>query len=252
MKTRRQRMASERHQVVIIIVLSVAAIAGLWFFLLRPQAEQRRQISRQWARHQTSRYANMSREDLIRERDAADANLRHVQAQWEDIQRRLSTYTMAEALVGARVGNIDYKVELLNERRRLAGKSEELGIELIPRDLGMPTAVTTQKDARILLLKLRAIEKLADLALDRRITSLIAIEPLDPIHHRLEGHDDVFLEEYPVQAEFDVTLEALYDLMHASFERNRVFVFRQVRVNAGHTPEEPLRVSAVMSALIVN
>lgn len=252
MTTRRQRLASERHQVVIIIVLSGVAIFGLWFFLLRPQAARRRQIGRQWERHQTSRYAHLSREDLIRERDAADANLRQVEAQWDDIRKRLSTYTMAEALIGARVGRIDYKVELLNERRRLAQKSEQLGIELIPRDLGMPTAVTTQKDARILLLKLRAIEKLADLALDRRIARLIALEPLDPLHHRLPGRDEVFLEEYPVQAEFDVSLEALYALMHAAFERHRFFVFRQVRVNAGLTPDDPLRVNAVMSALIVN
>ncbi len=249
--SRRQRLVSERQQVVAIIVLSIAAILGLWFFLLRPQAERRREITRQWERHQRSRYAHLSREDLIRERDTVEANLRQVQAQWDEIRKRLSTYTLAEALIGAQVGNIDYKVELLNERRRLAEKSEQLGIELIPRDLGMPTAVTTQKDARVLLLKLRAIEKLADLTLDRRITRLIAIEPLDPLHHRLPGREDVFLEEYPIQTEFEISFEALYQLMHSVFERNRVFVFRQLRVNAGDTPESPLRVNAVLSALIV-
>lgn len=249
--SRYQRYASERHQVVIIIVLSAVAILGLWGFLLRPQMARRRDIDRQWKRHQNSRYAHMSKEDLLRERDAAADALARMQTQWDTIRKRLSTYTRAEALEDAHVGNIDYKVELLNERRRLGEKSDALGIELVPRDLGMQAAVTTQKDARILLLKLRAIEKLADLALDRRISRLIAIEPLEPVYHRLPGSDVVYMEEFLVQTEFDVTLPALYQLMHSVFIRNRVFVFRQLRVNAGLTPDDPLRVNAVLSALIV-
>ncbi len=249
---RRQRSISERQQVVLIITLSVLGILALWFFLLRPQAERRAEIDRKWTKHRNSRYANMSKDDLLNEQKTVEQSFARVQEEWNEIRKRLSTYTKTEALVGANVGKIDYKVELLNERARLAEKSNLLGIELIPRNLGMEESVTAQEDARVLMLQLRAIEKLADLALDRRIARLIAIEPQAPIHHhRKDGDRAVFLEEYPVKAEFDISLEALYDLLHAVFEKNRVFVFRQLRVNTGVRENAPLRVSAIMSAVIL-
>jgi hypothetical protein len=249
---RRQHSISERQQVALIITLSVLGILALWFFLLRPQAERRVEIARQWRKHLKSRYANMSKDDLLREEKAVQQSVVQIQGQWDEIRKRLSTYTKAEALVGAKVGKIDYKVELFNERARLSEKSRLLDIELVPRNLGMDDAVTSQEDARVLMLQLRAIEKLADLALDRRIARLIAIEPQPPIlHRRADGDRAVFLEEYPVKAEFDIALETLYELLHAVFEKNRVFVFRQLRVNAGIHDEAPLRVNAVLSALIL-
>ncbi len=252
MSTSRRRLISERQQVVLIIGLSAIAIFGLWFWLLHPQVQRRAEIARKWEKHRGSRYANMSKDDLANERKAVEQAFVRVQEEWQEVRKRLSTYTKTEALVGANVGKIDYKVELLNERARLNEKSSLLGIELIPRNLGMQEAVTSQEDARVLMLQLRAIEKLADLALDRRIARLIAIEPQAPIlHRRAEGGRDVFLEEFPVKAEFDISLETLYDLLHSVFEKNRVFVFRQLRINTGPREEAPLRVNAVMSALIL-
>ena len=119
---------------------SVAAIVALWFFLLLPQAQQRAQIKSKWEQHRKSRYAHMSESDLQGELQAVSGNYRQVIKEWYSTKRRLSTYSKTEALIGANVGKIDYKVELLNERSRLNKKSEKLEIDLIPSDLGMQEA----------------------------------------------------------------------------------------------------------------
>jgi hypothetical protein len=60
----------------------------------------------------------------------------------------------------------------------------------------------------------------------------------------------VVVSEYPVSAEFDVGFDNLYLFLQAIFETHQIFVFRNLRIEAGPTQQAPLRVSGVMSALL--
>ncbi|MDD5706849.1 MAG: hypothetical protein PHR35_13075, partial [Kiritimatiellae bacterium] len=146
--------------------------------------------------------------------------------------------------------SIDYKMALFQARADLLKRSEELGIQLIPQDLGLKDALGgSDAEVRTRMLQLRAVKKLADLTLDRRIQKLHAIEPLAPVKHAGPDQKTVF-SEYPVRVEFDVAFDNLYLLFQAIFEQHQIFVFRNLRIEAGPTARAPLRVRAVMSALL--
>ena len=239
---------SERQQVVVIIFVSVVVLFCAWFFLIRPQAIMRREVSRSRAKYEKSQYANVSRKELEARGKAVEGNLVEVREQWQTVCERLSSYTSEEALDDdAEVGRIDYKHELLTERTRLQQKSGQLGVELV---LGMEESVKSNADARTLLLKLRAIESLADLLILHNINHLVRVVPLAPITHR-DHAGETFMTEYPVEAEFDMDVAMLYRLYRAVFEPNQLFFFRQVRVNAGATRDSSLHVRAIVSALIL-
>lgn len=240
---------SERQQVVGIIVLAVIGLFAIVYFLLLPQARARRANAAQRERMAQSEYAHLSAEDLRLTARHQDALFDRSWDEWNRTIARLGTFAHQDALRKSEVGRIDFKVELFRTRQRLLRKSEALGISLLPTDLGMPDTVLQDAEARVLMIQLRAVEKLADLTLDRRIQRLLAIEPMPPTEH-FDPHQNHSFDEYPVKVEFEVSFENLYDLFHAVFEPEQVFVFRQIRIQAGETAKALLRVSAIMSALI--
>lgn len=240
---------SERQQVVGIIVLAGVGLFAIVYYLLVPQVRARRANTLLRQRMAADEYAHLSPDDLRltaqHEVDLFDQGWQ----EWQETIQRLATFAHQDDLRKTEVGRIDFKVELFRQRQRLVRKSESLGISLLPTDLGMPDHVLQDAEARIMMIQLRAVEKLADLTLDRRIQRLISIEPLPPTEHNDLNNQHAF-DEYPVKVEFEVSFENLYDLFHAVFEPEQIFVFRQIRVEAGATREAYLRVSAVMSALI--
>lgn len=240
---------SERQQVVGIIFLAVAALFGIIRFLLLPQVRQRRANVVQRQRMAQSPFAHLSAEGLRHAARHQSGLFDQLWQEWVASGDRLATFEHQHSLRKSEVGRIDFKVELFRTRQRLMRKSEALGISLLPIDLGMPDAVLQDAEARVLMIQLRAVEKLADLTLDRRIQRLLSIEPLAPREHRDSGRNHMF-DEYPVEVEFEVSFENLYDLFNAVFEPEQIFVFRQVRIQAGATDSAPLRVKAIMSALI--
>lgn len=240
---------SERQQVAVIIVVALLAIFLIWHILLRPQGRARRENEAMRRRLEQSDYRNMSIEGL-------KATERHYQGlydrlwnEWQRTTARLATFANEEFLRKSEIGRIDFKVELFHTRQRLRAKSEALGIRLVPTDLGMPDAVMQNDEARVLMLQLRSVEKLADLTLDRRIERLLAIKPLPPVTRRDRDGNPLF-DEYPVRVEFEVGYENLYRLFQAVFEPHQIFVFRHIHLQSGATPEAPLRIKAVMSALL--
>ncbi len=239
---------SERQQVVAIIFGSVVALFCAWFFLIRPQAIRRRSVASSRAKYEKSKYANVTRAELEAREAEVQTNLEEVNEQWQTACERLSSYAATDTLSDeSNVGRIDYKHELLTERARLQRKSGEMGVDLV---LGMDEAVRSDGDARTLLLKLRAIESLADLLIQHRIDRVVRIAPLAPITHR-DRAGQIFMTEYPLEAEFDMDVAMLYRLYRAVFEPQQLFVFRQIRVNAGATRESALHVRGIVSALIL-
>jgi hypothetical protein len=254
--SRRRLRISERQQVVAAIVGSALVVAALLWFVVWPGIRERRTVERDLQALSRGAFASMSKDELEARVEEVQENLGRVRQEWRRTRERLNTYSPKEGLLGVDdVQLIDFKVELLKERDRLRGRSAELEIELIPKDLGMSEALRTGGEpAKVLMLKLRAIEKLADLALAHKIDRLVAVRPLSVVRHRaprVRGGEFIYMEEYPIRVEFDMTLETLYDFFHAVFEESNVFVFKRLRVNAGQNEALPLRVEAVLSAIML-
>lgn len=250
---------SERQQVVVIIVAIVAVLGALWFFLLKPMRSQRKAIENKRIQI-AKKFGSSDKPSLEAALKVASIELATVQAEWQQATSRLATFADQADLARREVGRIDFKVKLFHERRRLLEKSETLGIPLVPTGLGFGDDVTSNNDARTMMIQLRAVEQLADLVLDLGINRLLKIEPLSQITHTYTPYkkdkkgrslpSETSFEEYPVVIEFETTLEKLYTLIHAVMIKNQVYVFKKIRINAGPSKEAPLHVVAEMSALL--
>lgn len=240
---------TERTQVVLILLLTLGTLCATWYFLLRPQSQMNEEIVRLRRDLAASKYAHENIPGLLKVVAVEQANALRLEQEWTQTAERLATFANQAALRRAEVGRIDYKVELFNTRKRLGEKSERLAIQLIPVDLGMEDALLSRDMVRERMLQLKAVEKLADLTLDRRIERLISIRPLPSKAYKAQDGRFCF-DEYPVRVEFDVSFDNLYVLFQSVFEENRVFVFRAIRIASGMQPNDPVRVKAVMSALV--
>lgn len=242
---------SERTQVALILFLALCALFATWRFLLRPQSQDKAKNEATRRRLAASPYARYSIPSLVAAVDAGTGQVARLEREWTQTAERLATFANQEMLRRTNDWRIDFKVELFNTRQNLLAKSEKLGIQLIPADLGIDDALSSRENdkARERWLQLKAVEKLADLTLDRRIEQLVSINPLPPAVHKSKDGRRLFTE-YPVRAEFDIAFDNLYALFQSGFEENHVFAFRNIRIESGPRPNAPVRVNAVMSALV--
>jgi hypothetical protein len=235
---------SERTQVAGILVLALGGLFAIVYFLLLPQYEARREIRALRAKLEADKSYHQSEATLRKAMELESNNTARIEAEWGRTVERLATFANQASL-----RRIDYKVELFRTRKSLVAKSEALGIQLIDPSLGIDDALKDQDKVRERMLQLKAVEKLADLTLDRRIERLTAILPLPPVAHRAPDGRPCFTE-YPVRVECDVPFDNLYALFQSVFEENRVFAFRNLRIESGPRANAPVRVTAVMSALV--
>jgi hypothetical protein len=244
-----QLFKTERAQVVLIILFIAASAFCTFRFVWIPQrelAENNRSVREQL---EGSRYAKFSIADMQAMADLESANLTQLSNEWARIAERLAAFPNQTVLRNTEVNLIDYKSYLYDIRERLRTKSDELKIQLLPADLGLDETITSGDAVRVRMLQLKAVEKLADLALDRQIQRLVEIYPLAPVEHRDKQGRRIF-EEYPVRMECDVDFEHLYTFFQSVFEENQVFTFRNLRVESGPTFDSKLRVKAILSALL--
>ncbi len=241
---------SERQQVLLVIPVVLLALAAVWFLVLAPKFERRREIEKLRNQLAKSPYATQSMENLLKiaahERELGE----RTKAEWEATVARLATFAREEGKVDETVGRIDYKMELFKARTALSRRSGELGVQLVPQDLGLrDTLGAGAAEVKVRWLQLKTVEKLVDTILGRQVFKLHAISPLDPIPHK--GRDKkVLFTEYPVEIDFEVAFEDLYVFFQSILEENRVFFIRNIRVLAGTVPGAPLRVEAVVSGVI--
>lgn len=240
---------SERTQVALILFLTIGALVATWYFLLLPQHQMNEEIANLRQQLASSKYAHDNIPGLLQAAAAETANAAHLEEEWTRTTERLATFANQAALRRAEVGRIDFKFELFRTRKSLVEKSDALGIQLIPTELGIDDALLTSDKIRERMLQLKAVEKLADLTLDRRIERLVSINPLPSKAYKSPDGKFSF-DEYPVRVEFDVSFDNLYALLQSVFEENHVFAFRNVRIESGTRPNTPVRVNAVMSALV--
>jgi len=240
---------TERQQLVLIIAGAIGLVVGAWQFSSWLLGSQKSELESLRKRSQTKGYANRSISDLERERDHEKALLRRTVRNWEQVGKRVGTYGTNELdIARGSVTHIKYKVELLKQRRLLTEKSQRLGIELLPGDLGMALEIYSDEKARERVLTLRAVERVADLTLDRHIKRLYAIEPLPAT--TLTDSRGTYLKVYPVKVEFDIDFDKIFELMQVVFEDDSVFAFDNIQILAGPERDAPLRVFAVMKAMI--
>jgi hypothetical protein len=240
---------SERTQVVSILLLTLGILLAIWYFLLLPQRQMNEEIEK--IRHDlaANQYAHESIHSLKQAAQAELAQEQRLKEEWEQTVTRLATFANQAALRRDVVGRIDFKVELFRTRQRLVHKSDTLKIQLIPTDLGVDDALLSNDEICERNLQLKAVERLADLTLDRRIERLIAITPLPPKRGKAPDGRSYFAE-YPMQVEFDIAFSNLYALLQSVLEENQIFIFRSLRIDAGPRDAAPVRVHAVMSALV--
>lgn len=241
---------SERQQVLLIIPIALAALAAIWFFVLYPQFERRHENENLRNQLAKSPYAKMSIQDLEKIAKHEEDLGRRTEKEWKATMDRLATFADLQNMRKSEFGRIDYKVELFQARLRLLRRSEELGVQLVPRDLGLKDALSGSEDAiRTRMFQLRTVERLVELTLSRRAIRLRSIHPMDPIVHQA-GKGGPRCLEVPVSIDFEVAFDDLYLFFQSVFEANQVFVLRNIRVSAGPEVGAPLRVQAIMSSLI--
>lgn len=254
MNTVRLRIWSDRQQVLAIILMAGIPIFLIWFFLLAPLNSRRLRLEGviKDMRTQLESQNYLFREDILQRTKLAEhAHNRRMHAEWSAMATRLATFSNQQDLVKSQVGHIiDFKVALFEVRKRLRRKSDALDIDL-PHNLGMEAAVHSDEDARKLMLQLRTVEKLVDLALDLKISELRSIEPLAPVVYKAGSGRQPFLEEYPIRLKFFGSLENLYDLLHGILEPEHVFTMRHLRVET-RSPRSPdvLSINTVVSGLL--
>lgn len=239
---------SERQQLVLIILISAALAIGAWSLTTKILGGNEREIRALRAEIEKSGYGNRSIEDLKTELAHEQALLTKTREKWREARKRLGSYANQKALRKANVMHIDYKVELIKQRDRLREKSKAVGVELLPDDLGMTLELADNDETRLRMLQLKAVERLADLTIDRRIKRLLAIAPLPPSVIK-EGKKPL-LEMFPVSVEFEVDFNNLFGLMQAVLMNDSIFAFDNIQLLAGPKRDAPLRVMAVMKALI--
>jgi hypothetical protein len=236
-------------QVVLILLFVLFSAFMTVRFVVLPQrelAENNRLVRDQL---EGSRYAKISIANMKAIADQEAADLTTLSNEWSRIAERLATFPNQTVMRNTAVNRIDYKVQLYEIRQRLQAKSDELKIKLMPTELGLDETVASGDAVRERMLQLKAVEKLADLTLDRQIQRLVEIYPLTPIAHKDKKGRKIF-EEYPVRIECDVDFEHLFTFFQSVFEENQVFTFRNLRIESGPTFDSKLRVKAVLSALL--
>lgn len=243
-------LKTERVQVICIILLICAGLFSTIRFVVIPQrrmAANNQLVRRRLASSEYSAYSINSMQQVAQHELQ---NLGKLSNEWARIAARLTSFEDQFLVQDTGVHRIDYKVQLYEMRERMKAKSKELNIPLIPEQLGLDEALTSGETIRTRMLQLKAVEKLADMSLDRQIQKLVEIYPLAPIEHRDAGGRLIFTE-YPVRMECDIDFANLYTSFQSVFEENRIYAFRNIRVESGPTFDAKLRVKAILSALLL-
>lgn len=239
----------ERTQVLLILLATVTAALLMVNFVLLPQRGLRAQNRALRERLENHRFARIPIGEISRLADEEGLQLAGLLNEWSRIGARLGTFPEGLPNREDQLNRIDYKVQLYEIRKRLREKSRKLKIQLLPTELGLDDNLTDGEEIRVRMLQLKAVERLADLTLDRQIQSLVEIYPLSPVVHTDTRGGKTF-EEFPVRIECDVDFNHLFTFFQSVFEKGQVFTFRNIRIESGPTFASKLRVKAVLSALL--
>ena len=235
---------SERAQVVLILILALAALVLAWHFLLWPQFERRSSNRTLRESLVNSPFANLSVETLQKAAAAEKTAATALDSDWSRTARRLTSISNTRS----DPSHIDFQVEHAAVRMRLGVKARNLNIAL-PNTFDISPGVTSTEIVRERLNQLKTVEKLVDLVISQHIRGITRFKNLPTVNH-YDAEQKLICEEYPVEIEFTTHYDALFYLFSSIFEEDRVFVFNKIRVTSDPTVEGLLHVKAVTSSLI--
>ncbi|MBA4389082.1 MAG: hypothetical protein C0404_13960 [Verrucomicrobia bacterium] len=244
---------SERQQVLAIILTAGLVIFLLWFFLLLPQNRKRelleKEIESGRAQLEQGNYL-LDENALTRLREAERAYNSSLSSEWMATVQRITSFTNMQEFTSLKMGHIDFKVALFEVRYRLQKNAESLKISL-PKDLGMDETVTSEEDSRKLMIQLRTVETLVNLALDLNLDAVKCIEPFPVLFRETESGKEAYLEEYPVHVELAGSMDDLYSLFRGINKTGQVFVLKHLKI-AAPSPGKPdvLSINCVLSAMV--
>jgi len=244
---------SERQQVAAIIAGAGAVIFALWFFLIMPLNVRRHRLERviESRRADLELRGGLVEEDVLQTWKQEELrNAAALRSEWLATAARVSIFSNQFATASEAPEHvIDFKVALFDVRQNLLKKSKDLGISL-PQDLWLDDTVRSNEDVRRLMLQLRAVEKLVEMALDLKINVIHGIVPRAPIVHTLQKTGEAFAEEYPVEISFSGTSADFFAFLKSSLAPEHVFLLKNIRICAVSPPRpDAINAQLVLSAL---
>lgn len=243
----------KNQQVALVIACAGAVIFLFWYFVLWPLNQKRRELEHNNTtlsqKLAGQRYGRDVETRTARKQAEARAH-EALRSQWRALSDRLAAFPDQKELATAWVGHIDYKRAFHEVSLLLRRKSTTVAV-LLPKSLGMSDEVTSDADARKLMLQLRAMEKAVSIVLDLDIEKITRIAPLAPQPYHTGEEPEVYLEEYPVFVSFTGKMDALHQLFKIVLKQPDSCVFRNIRIEKNDTNRESvLDINVVLSSLV--
>jgi Tfp pilus assembly protein PilO len=244
---------SRQWQVPAVLLTAGLLIFLLSYSLLLPLRRQKQKLKESndivAANLQRQNYGGD--ESTLSRRKLAEEHLtRKLRDQWTQLTERLAAFPDQRELAKTQVDHIDFKVALYEVQKRLKWKSTSVAIGL-PAHLGMDEEVDSEEDARELMLQLRAVEKIVDIALDLKIKDIRHVEPLPPLEYPARNGQDIYMEEYPVYISFHGDMNTIYEFFQSVLAEGNACVFRDLRIEKAKPDKESiLEVDVVVSAIL--
>lgn len=136
--------------------------------------------------------------DALRDQAAWATN---IQAAWGTARQTFSTFKQSEDTFNVPVEGeaalIDFRVALVETRRKLAAEAEQRKATL-PAELGLSEAAGADADVKVLFYQLATTRILAEIALEQGVSAIESFEPLPAVEPAPGGMTNRWVE-YPVR-----------------------------------------------------
>jgi Tfp pilus assembly PilM family ATPase len=166
--------------------------------------------------------------DLVALLRSQETLTRDILGAWTVIAKRFTTFKTKDDLFSlspqSDVAFIDFRVALQEARHKLSQAAKGLNIP-IPVDLGFGEAVLKDRDMRTLLFQLGAIHKWVEIALESSVSSIIKLEPLEPVLH--SAGSQVTMEQYPFRVVFTGRFSSVLAVLSELGDETHFMVLRQ-------------------------
>lgn len=244
---------SERQFFTLSLAGLSALILVLFFGVLRPRIQERaalrEEVANKTRQLQSAGYL-LGEGPLLQKKREVEVQVQQRLDEWEMVTEHLSSFANQEDWQSQDVTSINYKTYLYLTRNRLRGKARTQKID-VPALLGLPDLIESNDVAREKMLQLLAVEKLVDTAIEYGIADIRSIDPLSPVAHRLDGSEDIYMEEYPLRVIFEGPMSGLFRLWEAMFQKDRAMLLRNIAMEKTSLRKaDEVRMTATLSSFL--
>jgi hypothetical protein len=148
---------------------------------------------------------------------------------WQRSRQRLGKFSQYHDQI-QNADRVDYITHIATQRGRLHQRAVAFRLQ-IPADLGMPDAVTTDDDPAVLMMQLRVIAAIVEIAERAGVHGqIIAFEPLPPVTHYIKNTTAPYFKEFPIRVELETELDPLIRLVYGASTHDELLAVRNLRV----------------------